>query len=652
MSKTLYTRWGRELDPEHVLQEYPRPGLVRDSYLNLNGFWDYAITKSEKLPENHEGNIRVPFSPEAPLSGVNRQLQPEEYLHYRRNFRVAGEKQACQGKGVEEQKYSEESDGADSGERNRSANTGRWLLHFGAVDQSCTVYLNGVNVGSHTGGYLPFSLDVTDTIQDGDNLLQVVVRDLSDTSYHAKGKQSLERGGMWYTAQSGIWQTVWMEHVPQNYIASVKITPDYDRAQIKVKVLSSFRQNVPVHAKITYQGKPITEVDFFSDKTFRIDLKKSTSAKEVHKPLKDEANSTDQGAEAGKEFQSWTPETPNLYDMAIQMDDDFASTYFAMRKVSVEKDKNGILRFFLNNEPYFHNGLLDQGYYPDGLYTAPSDEALQYDIRKMKELGFNMLRKHIKIEPDRWYYHCDRIGMLVWQDMVCGGERYLSKFVTVMPNVFPWTGRVVKDHHYTLFSRKNPEGRQEYYRELKETIKALNHHPSIVAWVPFNEGWGQFDAAKATSRIRRLDPSRLIDEASGWFDQGGGDMYSIHNYFRKLKVRPQKDRVVALTECGGYSYLIPAHGFCEEVYGYRKYDSKKALTDGIVKLWERELMPNLSRGLSVSVYTQVSDIEDEVNGLLTYDREELKVDEVKILNVNKKILREFQKAAFVQRINQ
>ena len=603
MPRVLYTRWGRELDPASILQEYPRPGLVRESYLNLNGYWDYAFTKSESFPEEYDGRILVPFSPEAPLSGVNQQLQPEEYLHYRRTFRL-----------TDLVLYSNETKtGKATGfEQNVRSKNGRWLLHFGAVDQICTVHVNDRKVGSHTGGYLPFFVDVTEALCDGENLLRVVVRDLSDTSYHAKGKQSLERGGMWYTAQSGIWQTVWMEHVPENYITNIKITSDYDNDQIRIKVLSSQHVRTAVHAEITFAGQKITEADFLSDQTHKIQL---------------------------PDFKSWTPEEPNLYDMTLRMGEDQVNTYFAMRKISVQRDSKGILRFFLNDQPYFHCGLLDQGYYPDGLYTAPSDEALQYDIRKMKELGFNMLRKHIKVEPERWYYHCDRLGMLVWQDMVCGGEQYSYKFVTLMPNIIPWACRVIKDSHYALFSRKDPEGREEYYRELKETIKHLYNHPSIVAGVPFNEGWGQFDARKATAMIRHLDPGRLIDEASGWFDQGGGDMYSIHNYFRKLRVRPQKNRVVALTECGGYSLHLPQHSYCDEEYGYRKYSSKGELTKGILGLWQKELIPNIHRGLSAVVYTQVSDVEDEVNGLLTYDREIVKVQEDEIRTINREIVK-------------
>ena len=595
MGKTLLTKWGRNLDPAHVLGEYPRPGLKRESCIILNGYWQYAITRSRAVPQHYEGRILVPFSPEAPLSGVNRQLLPGEYLHYGRELQIGQVSQRS-----------------------------RWILHFGAVDQWCEVFVNGKRAGDHLGGYLPFSFDITCFLHNGSNLLQVTVSDLSDTSFHAKGKQSLERGGMWYTAQSGIWQTVWMEEVPSDFIAGVKITPDFDHSMIRIKVLQNGERHtdtdrgLPVHTEISFQGKILCENDFQAGRTAKIRLR------EVH---------------------AWSPEDPALYDVKIRMGEDTVRSYFAMRKVDVQRDRKGILRFFLNNRPYYHNGLLDQGYYPDGLYTAPSDEAMICDIRTMKDLGFNMLRKHIKIEPERWYYHCDRLGMLVWQDMVCGGERYRSWFVTMMPNLQMWTGRVISDRNYTLFARKNAAGRREFQRELKETIRHLYNHPCIVAWVPFNEGWGQFDAARFSKLVRRLDPSRLIDEASGWFDQGGGDMYSIHNYWRRLGVRPQKNRVVALTECGGYSCFVPEHSFGDEVYGYRKYASGAALTEGIAGLWEKELIPGIPDGLSASVYTQVSDIEDEVNGLLTYDREILKPDAARMRALNGKLYRSFADAS-------
>lgn len=586
MANQLYTRWGRELDPDHVLEEYPRPAMVRESYLNLNGIWEYAIDQSELMPKQYDGSILVPFSPEAVLSGVNRQVMPEDVLHYRRMVNLT-----------------------------ETFLTGRCLLHFGAVDQICRVFVNGKLAGGHTGGYLPFTLDVTGLVHTGENCLQVEVKDYSDTSYHSRGKQKLERGGMWYTAQSGIWQTVWMECVPENHISELKIIPRYDEGEIEIKVMTDRDEKTECTGKISLRGEVITTVKFHANQKTRIELKR---------------------------FEEWTPEKPSLYDMTIEMEEDRVETYFAMRKYSVGRDRKGMLRFFLNNRPCLHNGLLDQGYYPDGLYTAPSDEALQYDILKMKELGFNLLRKHIKVEPARWYYHCDRIGMLVWQDMVCGGETYNMRFICTMPNMFMWSGRIIKDNKHHKFARANERGKAEYYQELKDMLRHLYNYPSIAAWVPFNEGWGQFDASTATRMVRKMDPSRLIDEASGWFDQHGGDMYSIHNYWRPLKFRPQKDRVAALTECGGYSYRVEGRSYCDEVYGYRKYYSKQDLTDGVVGLWDKELIPNLKNGLCAIVYTQVSDVEEEVNGLVTYDREEVKVEEHRIQEMNRRLYKAFE----------
>ena len=298
---------------------------------------------------------------------------------------------------------------------------------------------------------------------------------------------------------------------------------------------------------------------------------------------------------------------------------------------------------FLNNKPYYQNGVLDQGYYPDGLYTAPSDEAMVNDILQIKALGFNMLRKHSKIEPDRWYYHCDRLGMLVWQDMVNGGEKYKGWFVTVMPNLIPVVGRLIRDNHTGLFSRKNEAGREEYISEVKQTISQLYNHPSIVLWGLFNEGWGQFDASHISKLVKKLDPSRLVDEASGWFDQGGGDVKSIHNYFRKLKIKKDQKRCVALTEFGGYSYHIRNRSFSNEEYGYKKFHSKEELSKGIEHLWERDLINNIRYGLSASVFTQLSDVEDETNGIITYDREELKVFPDRIIRINRNLYDEFFK---------
>lgn len=587
MNHQLFTRWGKNLDTDKPLQEYPRPQMVRDSYLNLNGYWDYAINFEKKAPVKYDGKILVPFSPEAFLSGVHRQTRPDEYLHYKTQFTLP--------EGFLQK---------------------RVLLHFGAVDQVCEVFLNGSRVGSHVGGYLPFCFDITEYLAKGANELTLTVRDYSDTSYLSRGKQKLGRGGMWYTAQSGIWQTVWLESVPECCIERVKLDPDYDNGSIGIKVFSTGHRGKDVRIRIFDGDCEIVSACMAADKKKDIKI---------------------------KGFKSWSPETPHLYHMEITMREDCVRTYFAMRKFSVGRDEKGILRFMLNNKPYFHNGLLDQGYWPDGLYTAPTDQALRYDILKMKELGFNMIRKHIKVEPARWYYHCDQIGMLVWQDMVNGGSNYHMKFICFMPNFWMPFGRLVKDNKYRAFARREKAGRAQYYRELKAAIAHLYNVPSIAAWVPFNEGWGQFDAAEATARVRKLDPLRLIDEASGWFDQGGGDMYSIHNYWRRLKVRPRKDRVVALTEYGGYSRRIEGHSFCSEVYGYRIYQTKQELTKGYRELLETDIIKGISKGLCGTVYTQVSDVEEEVNGLLTYDRDLVKVEEETVKKLNQQIYEEFKR---------
>lgn len=583
--KQLYTRWKTQGEQDIPLKEYPRPQLERGQYEILNGIWDYAITKNEKEPLTYDGKIRVPFSPEAALSGVGKVLLPGEYLQYFRNFTVDA---------IEEE---------------------RLLLHFGAVDERCQVYVNHSLAGTHRGGYLSFTFDITPYIKEGKNELHVVVQDDSDTSYHSRGKQKLNRGGMFYQAQSGIWQTVWMERVPEDYVESLRMIPCYDEAALELKVFSKERKHLPVTAKIYSEGALLKEVEFASDEKTLVDM---------------------------KGFHAWSPEDPHLYQIEIAMEKDLVKSYFAMRKFSVGQDKHGIKRFFLNNEPYFHNGLLDQGYWPEGLLTAPSDEALIYDIQKMKDLGFNMLRKHVKIEPLRWYYHCDRLGMLVWQDMINGGTDYFMKFICVLPNALMWSGRCIKDNKYSAFSRKHESGRKEYYEELKGMLRQLYNVPSISAWVPFNEGWGQFDAAKASALVEKLDSTRLIDEASGWFDQKGGDMYSIHNYWRPLKVAP-KDRVVALTEYGGYSYRMPEHSCYDEVYTYKDYKSSEELTEGFRGLIERDILTNISKGLSATVYTQVSDVEEEINGVFTYDRECVKLNESAVKDLNRRIYEEFDR---------
>ncbi len=586
MTNKMMTRWGKEIDPEHVLEEYPRPGMKRDGYVILNGFWNYAITSSAEFPKEYDGRILVPFSPESVLSGVNRVVMPDMFLHYKREFSLS-----------------------------RTESGKRLLLHFGAVDQCCEVYVNGYKLGEHRGGYWHFSYDITAYVREGENLLQLVVWDLSDTSYYARGKQSLERGGMWYSPQSGIWQSVWMEYVPEHYIDAVNLKPDLDNKCLEILVMMHDSHRLPVEMTVLLKDKVILQSDGMTGDVCRLDL---------------------------PSCRLWSPEEPVLYDIIIRAGEDEVVSYFAMRKISMERDSERILRFFLNGRPYFHNGILDQGYYPDGLYTAPSDEAMVNDILQMKSLGFNMLRKHAKIEPDRWYYHCDRLGMLVWQDMVNGGERYRGLLNINASNLLPEFLRAGRDENFRVFLREKENSREAFAKEVTMTIRQLYNYPSIAVWTVFNEAWGEFEGSRITKLIREMDSSRLIDEASGWIDQGDGDIHSIHNYFLPLIVIPQQDRCVALSEFGGYSWHIPDHSWTSSEFGYRKYHSREELTLEIEKLWRHDLLENIKNGLSAIVYTELSDIEDETNGLLTYDREILKIDPEIIRRINKELLETFE----------
>lgn len=601
----LYTEWGERLDPDRVLSKYPRPQLKRSNYTMLNGYWNYNITKDSVKPPHYDGKILVPFSPESILSGVNRQVQPDEILWYERPLII------------------------DAKEKGK-----RLILHFGAVDHMCEVLINYKSVMYHVGGYLPFSADITDYVIEGGNLLTVKVVDRSDTSYHSRGKQKLKRGGMFYTAQSGIWQSVWMEWVPEIYISSLRITPLVEKSilSLEVKLSKSVTNN---YKEVSFDGRRKQEVrpglqrrgsqrprkeSGSSGMLIRVDI--YDRGKKVHSFISKQAIMNI----PIKNFTYWSPENPHLYDMVITAGEDVVESYFAMRKVEIKKDEKGISRIYLNNQVYFQNGLLDQGYWPDGLYTPPSDEAMIFDIKQAKALGFNMLRKHIKIEPLRWYYHCDRLGMLVWQDMVNGGGKYNKLIVGYLPTIFPWISGRIRDRKYWLFGRKDAEGRQEWTRECEETVRILYNNPSIVVWVPFNEGWGQFDANKTTEFIRTLDDSRLIDQASGWYDQKGGDFKSIHNYFHPLSYKPDKhDRAVVLSEFGGYACYIPKHSYSPMVYGYRLYSNTDELEKALQSLYQKDINRLKEEGISAVVYTQLSDIEDEVNGLFTYDRKVCKI---------------------------
>ena len=605
----LISRWGKEIDPGNILQEYPRPNLVRDSYFNLNGKWECRINESETA-DFYDETIIVPFSPESMLSGVGKIVMPHQRLHYRKKFTLP-----------------------------EGFKKSRVLLHFGAVDQECSVFVNGIRVGGHKGGYLPFHFDITDSLRQGENVLTLSVTDRTEQSPHARGKQKLQKKGkyasLFYTPQSGIWKTVWMESVEKAYIEDVRITPLYDDSSVRfeITVLNACKTSGAETSGGKASGGETSGTVRLAvlDRGVEIGQAEITvrQEKEIKQVISQEIKLDG--------FKPWTPDTPHLYDVIIRYGEDEVRSYFGMRKLSTGRDGKGILRFFLNNKPYFFNGILDQGYWPESLMTAPSDEALVYDIIKLKEMGYNTIRKHVKIEAERFYYHCDRLGMMVWQDMPNGGGEYNMVFVTHLPNASDRFARGVSDRHYGIFKRKDGEGRRQYYTDLKNMVSTLYNYPSIAVWVPFNEGWGQFDAAKATNEVREIDSGRLINEACGWFDQGGGDMYSIHNYRHKLKVKPQQDRVVALTEYGGYAYPVEEHLSCKKEFGYQHYHSTEELTQNYKRLWEEEIYPNLQYGLCSAIYTQTSDIEEEINGVLTYDREIVKLDEDQVKEMNDKL---------------
>ena len=583
----------------HPLAEYPRPAMRRDSCEILNGPWQYAITQTAEYPAAWQGSILVPYSPEAPASGVGRTLQPGQWLHYHRLFAPpAGE-------------------------------GGRVLLHFGAVDYACAVQVNGHLAGGHRGGYWPFTLDITDLLNGtGRNSLWVAVQDPTGHGTQARGKQTLRPGGMFYPAQSGIWQTVWLERVPDNYIQTLTVTPDYDARTVTVRVHTAKPGGaVNLWAMVRAGGVTIAE-DWGSDEADQ-DGEVTLNIPEEH-------------------FFPWSPDTPFLYDLTVgtnqgeEAEFDTVHSYFALRKWSCAPDAHGVLRFCLNDKPILLNGLLDQGYWPEGLYTPPSDAAVERELSEVKALGFNLLRKHAKIEPQRWYYHCDRLGLIVWQDIVNGGSAYNLWFVTYLTNVLQPLLRRFPDGKACrrLLSRAKPAGREEYAHELADTVQALQCHPCIACWVPFNEGWGQFDAGKAVQALRTLDGTRLVDEASGWFDQGGGDVHSLHNYFYPLRIRPQK-RTVALSEYGGIAWPMPGHEPPHKTYGYGTAKDRQELTARYKKLQLKTVLPQLEKGLSALVYTQLTDVEDEVNGLFTYDRAAVKPDANAVRSVNAALAAEF-----------
>ncbi len=574
---------------EIPLAEYPRPQFARDSYLTLNGKWDYAILrKSEPFGGEYQGKILVPFSPEALLSGLPEGtcVKPDDALYYHRTFDVPA--------------------------LFLKAHT---VLHFDAVDFECKVTLNGAIVGEHSGGYMPFALDVTDAIKIGENTIEVVVTDPSDTSYHTHAKQAIKRGGIWYTPQSGIWQSVWLESMPEAYLEDVTILPDIDRNVVKLSFVKS--KDLPVEVLVL--DSPEGEQRQLAAAICKGD--------EIEIEMKD--------------YELWSPENPKLYGLAFKIGDDIVRSYFGMRKFSWMKDSKGYMRMALNNKPYFMSGVLDQGYWSDGMLTPPSNAALEWDVKLVKSMGFNMIRKHIKIEPLRWYYHCDKEGVLVWQDMVTGGTKYKMLYIGVLAFV----GIHIKDNTeaaYKRLARADKEGRDEFEREVRITMNHLKNCVGLSTWVPFNEGWGQFDSVRICNDMRKLDPSRLLDCVSGWNDQGKdtSETKSQHIYFRPITVPKFDKRCKVLSEFGGYSLKTEGHVFSpNKSFGYRIYKSKEAYAKAFKKLYEKRIIPNVAKGLSATVYTQVSDVEEEINGFVTYDRKVIKlpVDLVKGLNAQLKI---------------
>lgn len=577
----MKTRWTDKVDRNNPLPEYPRPQLERTDWMSLNGVYNYAIKDSNcEWVDNFDGEIVVPFAVESMLSGVEKTLLPSQRLWYKKSFTLP---ENMKGKNI--------------------------VINFGAVDWQCKVFVNKSLAGTHTGGYATFGIDITKLLVDGENELVVCVYDPTEKGWQQRGKQVIETHGFWYVATSGIWQSVWLEAVDPCHITKLRMVPDIDTKTLKIKTFAT-EENLGVKVTVFDGETVVSENTISQDDEIVFD-----------------------------DIKLWSPENPFLYDLKIELlkDEntvDTVKSYIGMRKFSMEKDKNGIPRFFLNNEPYFQKGLLDQGYWSDGGMTPPTDEAMIYDIETMKRLGFNMLRKHIKVELERWYYHCDRLGMLVWQDMVSGGE-YIG---TMLAGVYPFFGINVKDNKYKAFKRGEQKWRDEFKRELNDMLNQLFNHTCISVWVPFNEGWGQFDSVQISKCIKDFDPSRLVDHASGWHDQGAGDFNSMHRYVVPVTPRRNDGRIFVISEYGGYSRIVSDHTWDEtKSFGYMMYKTKDQLTKAYKNLHEKQIIPLIKKGLSATVYTQVSDVENEVNGILTYDREHIKIDEDVLIDINKKL---------------
>lgn len=596
----IASSWARDAEMDTPLSEYPRPQFVRSNWICLNGLWDYTVTaKSEEHPAEYKGKIRVPYALETALSGVGEQLNPDEQIWYRTLFDLP-----------------------------ENWESGRIHLNFEAVDWSCRIFVNGIEAGNHTGGYTPFTFDITSLLEMNKNNSQheivVSVTDPTDTFWQLRGKQVLQPGGIHYTSTSGIWQTVWLEHLHDAYLTDLKIVPDLNKGEVEITAVISDGDKIRFSIK---DGGKI--------------VKRATGKSGV--PIKMQV----------PYMKAWTPDFPFLYDLVIETIDgktvtDKVVSYFAMRNVSISRDRNDIHRIYLNNLPIFLNGPLDQGYWPESGMTPPTDEAMIYDLELVKRLGFNMVRKHVQVAPRRWYYHCDRLGIAVIQDMVSGGRDLSSKLDIRRAIVF---GKHRKDTSLKaqLKSwRGSEESRNCFEHGLRELIYNLYNVPSILIWVVFNEGWGQFNAAETAKWVKAYDPSRLVDHASGWHDQKGGDFVSLHTYKIKLKQPPAHDeRVYIISEYGGYSLHENLHVWKKtggKFFGYKQFADNEKLQEAYTGLLTEQVLPLISKGLSALVYTQLSDVEEEINGLMTYDRKVLKFDEQEMQLLHQSLQDEFFKS--------
>lgn len=576
----ISTQWSEQVNPDNVLPEYPRPIMERTEWKNLNGLWDYAIIeKGKHAPSVFDGKILVPFAVESSLSGVGKTVGAEKELVYRRSFDVPS---SWKGKRV--------------------------LLHFGAVDWRTDVWVNDVKVGSHTGGFTPFSFDITEALQGKNNTLMVKVWDPTDKGYQPRGKQVSRPEGIWYTPVTGIWQTVWLEPVSESYIQDLRITPDIDNSLLSLKALVK-----------DATSKDLVEVKVFDGQQL-VAQGKSINEECVQVAMPENAK-------------LWSPESPFLYTLKVSLKQngklvDEVSSYAAMRKYSSKRDANGIVRLELNNKPLFQFGPLDQGWWPDGLYTAPTDEALLYDIQKTKDFGFNMIRKHIKVEPARWYTYCDKLGIIVWQDMPSGDRN---------PE---WQNR---KYFEGTEMKRSAESEACYRKEWKEIMDALYSYPCIGTWIPFNEAWGQFKTPEIVEWTKQYDPTRLVNPASGGNHYTCGDMLDLHNYPAPELYLYDAQRATVLGEYGGIGWVVQGHIWePDRNWGYIQFNSSKEVTDEYVKYAEK-LYDLIPRGFSAAVYTQTTDVEVEVNGLMTYDRKVIKLDEKRVCEINRKLCESLNK---------